>query len=49
MASDRPLITVLIATKDRPDDLRRTLCDLRRQDYPSVEMIVIDDGSADRL
>jgi GT2 family glycosyltransferase len=44
-----PLITILITTKDRPDDLRRTLHDLRRQDYPSIEMIVIDDGSADRL
>jgi GT2 family glycosyltransferase len=44
-----PLVTVLITTKDRPDDLRRTLHDLHRQDYPCIEMIVIDDGSADGL
>lgn len=41
-----PLVSILIVTKDRPDDLRRTLIELRRQDYPFAEMIVIDDGSA---
>jgi GT2 family glycosyltransferase len=40
-----PLVTILIATKDRPDDLRRTLAELRRQNYPALELIVIDDGS----
>ena len=45
----KPLITILITTKDRPDDLRRTLQELRRQDYPTIEMIVIDDGSATKL
>jgi GT2 family glycosyltransferase len=45
----KPLITILITTKDRPDDLRRTLQELRRQDYPAIEMIVIDDGSATKL
>jgi GT2 family glycosyltransferase len=49
MQSDHPLITILITTKDRPDDLRRTLHELRRQDYSSIEMIVIDDGSTHRL
>lgn len=49
MTRKLPLITILITTKDRPDDLRRTLQDLRRQDYPFMEMIVIDDGSADPL
>ena len=41
----QPLVTIMIATKDRPDDLRRTLHELRRQDYPSIELLVIDDGS----
>lgn len=44
-----PVVTILIATKDRPDDLRRTLRELRRQDYPELELIVIDDGSQARL
>ena len=43
------LVSVLIATKDRPDDLRRTLHELHRQDYRHLEMIVIDDGSAATL
>jgi GT2 family glycosyltransferase len=43
------LVSVLIATKDRPDDLRRTLRELRRQIYPAIELIVIDDGSAATL
>jgi GT2 family glycosyltransferase len=43
--SKRPLVTIMIATKDRHEDLEETLRDLRRQDYPSLEMIVIDDAS----
>jgi GT2 family glycosyltransferase len=43
------LVTILIATKDRPDDLRRTLQQLRGQDYPNTELLVIDDGSNPRL
>ncbi len=49
MTTMPPLVTVLIATKDRPEDLRRTLQELRRQDYPALELIVIDDGSATSL
>jgi GT2 family glycosyltransferase len=44
-----PLVSILIATKDRPDDLRRTLRELRRQVYPALELIVIDDGSSTPL
>ena len=47
--SQAPLVSILIATKDRPDDLRRTLRELRRQIYPSLELIVIDDGSSTQL
>jgi GT2 family glycosyltransferase len=39
----------MIATKDRRDDLRRTLRLLRNQDYPNIELIVIDDGSTELL
>jgi len=45
MSQALPLVTILIATKDRPDDLRRTLREVRRQDYPVLEMLIIDDGS----
>jgi GT2 family glycosyltransferase len=40
-----PLVTVLITTRNRPEELRRTLIELRRQDYSDLELIVIDDGS----
>lgn len=46
MASSHPLVSILIATRDRPDDLRRTLKELSRQNYEPLEMVVIDDGSA---
>jgi GT2 family glycosyltransferase len=44
-----PLVTILIATKDRPDDLRRTLRHLRHQQYPEIELLIIDDGSQPRI
>lgn len=49
IVSQHPLVSILIATKDRPDDLRRTLRELRRQVYPAIELIVIDDGSTVQL
>ncbi len=47
--AETPLVSIMIATKDRPGDLRRTLAELRRQDYPALELIVIDDGSVEPL
>jgi len=44
-----PLVTILIATKDRPEELAHTLRQLRRLTYPNLEMLVIDDGSATPL
>jgi len=43
------LVSILIVTKDRPDDLRRTLARLRDQTYPEIEILIIDDGSAPKL
>lgn len=45
VTSDPPLVTILIATRDRPDNLKLTLQQIRRQNYPRLEVIVIDDGS----
>ena len=44
-----PLVTILIATRDRPEDLLRTLRRLRDQTYPELEILIIDDGSLPRL
>ena len=41
----RPMVTLLIATKNRWPELARTLSEMRRQQYPSMDMLVIDDGS----
>lgn len=49
MSRELPLVTIMISTKDRPVELERTLRELRRQDYPALELLVIDDGSAESL
>jgi GT2 family glycosyltransferase len=49
MTESFPLVTVLIATKDRVSELELTLREMSRQKYPSLEMLVIDDGSRDSV
>ena len=39
-----PLVSVLIATRDRPESLAKTLDALRDQDYPDYEIIVVDNA-----
>jgi GT2 family glycosyltransferase len=41
----KPVVTLLITAKDRPDELRRTLQELREQRYPALELLVVDDAS----
>jgi glycosyltransferase involved in cell wall biosynthesis len=40
-----PLVSVVIPTFDRPHFLREALDSVIGQDYPTVEIIVVDDGS----
>lgn len=42
-----PAISVIVATHDRPRQLRRCLYSLLRQDYPRFEIIVVDNAPAD--
>lgn len=42
-----PTISVIVATHDRPEQLRRCLQSLLRQDYPDFEIIVVDNAPAD--
>jgi glycosyltransferase involved in cell wall biosynthesis len=44
---DRPGISVLICTRNRPDDLIQTLPTVLRQDYPRYEIIIIDQSTDD--
>ncbi len=43
--SSLPLVSIMIATKDRHEDLAFTLSDLCRQDYPALELLILDDAS----
>jgi len=44
---DFDLVSVVILSWNRRDDLREGLLELRRQSYPSLEVIVVDNGSTD--
>ncbi len=47
MATKKPLVSVVIPTWNRRDDLDRTLKSVFRQSYPNFEVIVVDNGSTD--
>jgi GT2 family glycosyltransferase len=42
-----PTVTVAVCTHRRPDDLSRCLAALDRQDYPSLERLVVDNAPDD--
>jgi len=42
--ADAPFVSVIVATRDRPDSLIRTLESLLAQDYPAYEIIVVDNA-----
>lgn len=44
----QPLVTVYIATHNRPQMLQRALKSVYAQSYPNIEIIVADDGSTPR-
>jgi glycosyltransferase involved in cell wall biosynthesis len=47
-ASEGPSVSVVISTKDRPDDLRSCLASLTRLRTPPQEIVVVDNGSRAR-
>src|SRR5580692_2133591 len=44
----QPLVTFMIATRNRVDELEKTLVSCFEQDWPAIEVIVVDDASTDR-
>ncbi len=44
----RPLVSVVVAARDEEDELPSTLDALLAQDYPELEVVVVEDHSADR-
>lgn len=49
MVESFPRVSVMISTRNRPDDLRVTLEALQRVEYPDIEVIIIDDCSESPL
>jgi glycosyltransferase involved in cell wall biosynthesis len=41
-----PLVSVVIPTHNRPDHLAKAIASVLSQTYPSIEVIVVDDGSS---
>lgn len=46
-AEREPLVSVVIATRDRGELLHHALTSAMQQTYPALEIIVVDDGSVD--
>jgi len=46
-APDAPLVSVVVATHDRPVLLAETLAAIERQTYPALEIIVVNDAGSD--
>ncbi|TMJ66102.1 MAG: glycosyltransferase [Alphaproteobacteria bacterium] len=42
-----PLVTVIVPTFNRASFLEETIDSILEQDYPNIELIVLDDGSID--
>jgi len=48
LPKDPPPLSVIIPTKNDQEALRNCLDSLGRQDYPHMEILVVDDGSSDQ-
>ncbi len=44
-SEDQPLVSVCMAHRNRPKLLSQALESIRRQDYPNVQLVLVDDGS----
>jgi hypothetical protein len=45
--SNAPLVSIVIATRDRPAMLDATLATIDRQSYPAIEVVVVNDAGTD--
>ncbi|MEW9673279.1 glycosyltransferase family 2 protein [Ammoniphilus sp. 3BR4] len=44
LAEERPLVSIIVRTCERPSVLRETLISLRNQTYKNIEVVVVEDG-----
>ena len=42
-----PLVSIVIPTRGRPAALRRAIASIEKQDYPNIEVVVINDAGCD--
>ena len=47
MNNNFPLISIIIPTYQRPDNLLRAISSAQKQTYPNIEIIVVDDNGID--
>jgi len=47
LPEEAPLISVLIPARDEEEDIKICLESLQKQDYPNLEILVLDDNSSD--
>ena len=45
--TDRPLVSVVVRTKERPELLREALASLAAQTYSPIEAVIVNDGGVD--
>lgn len=48
MSDDLPFVSIVIPTYNHAEYLEEAIESVLRQDYPKVELLVLDDGSTDR-
>ena len=46
-ATDRPLVSIIVRTKDRPKLLKRALQSIADQTYRPIEVVLVNDGGCD--
>ncbi len=46
-STSTPLVSIIVRTKDRPRFLRAAVESIQHQDYPAVEVIIVNDGGCD--
>jgi len=46
-ASSTPLLSVVVPTRDRADRLEGAVASVLRQTYPTLDVVIVDDGSRD--
>jgi len=47
MSMERPLVSVIIRTKDRPDLVARAVMSVSEQEYRNIEVVMVNDGGCD--